>query len=314
MTAKHTIFGIALAAMSTAASAFTPEFPLPAQISASETSDHTSFALITTPWRDGEMSSIDLQGAVAKQAWKLPASELTSLQLLDPLRQQLMDTGFEITFECETDGCGGFDFRFSADVFSEPDMHVNLSDFRFLSAQQITATGASNAVTIFVSRTDSTGFVQINQLGEAAKTVTTTPAGSVTQPIPTPLVSSELGQALEGHGHAVLEGLTFQSGGAGLAESGMSALAALAQYLNDNPDRQVTLVGHTDAVGGLPGNTSLSKRRAQSVREHLISKFNVSSSQVSAEGAGYLAPRASNLTTAGREANRRVEVILMSTQ
>ena len=74
------------------------------------------------------------------------------------------------------------------------------------------------------------------------------------------------------------------------------------------------LVGHTDAVGGLAANVSLSKRRAESVRAVLISRHGIPAAQVSADGVGPLAPRASNLDAAGQAQNRRVEVFVTSTQ
>jgi len=290
--------------------AFTPEFPLPAQLNASDVSELTNFDLITGAWSDGALPTVALQGAVTKQAWRLPTSELTSLQLLNPLRNQLSEAGYDLVFECETNDCGGFDFRFSADVFLEPKMHVNLNDFRFLSARRTSDTGASQAITVLISRTSGTGYVQINQLGASTAVVVETVPAPTTEPV----ISSDLDQKLETQGHVVLEGLTFQSGGAALAQSGMSDLEALAQYLKQNPTRLVTLVGHTDAVGSLAPNIALSKQRAQSVREHLINQLGVNSAQVAAEGVGYLSPRASNLTPEGREANRRVEVTLTSVE
>jgi outer membrane protein OmpA-like peptidoglycan-associated protein len=74
------------------------------------------------------------------------------------------------------------------------------------------------------------------------------------------------------------------------------------------------LVGHTDSVGGLSGNIALSKRRAQSVRQRLIDTHGVDPSRLDAEGMGYLSPAASHLTPEGREANRRVEVIVLPAQ
>lgn len=296
-----------------AAFAFTPAFPLPAQPNASEVSDLSSFGLISGAWDGDKLPAVQLEGQVSKQSWRIPTSELTSLQLLSPLRDQLTEQGYDLVFECDTEACGGFDFRFAADVFNEPGMHVNLGDYRFLSARRTAENGGSQALNIMISRTPETGFVQINQLGSAADTPTTTEA--VITPVPvTPVVSSDLGQALETRGHAVLEGVTFRSGGTTLAESGMSSLAAVAEYLQQNPSRRVTLVGHTDAVGGLAGNVDLSKRRAQAVMQHLIAELGVRADQITADGVGYLAPRASNLTDAGREANRRVEVTLTSTE
>ncbi|MGB0966819.1 MAG: OmpA family protein, partial [Halocynthiibacter sp.] len=140
--------------------AFTPKFPLPAQLSASETSDLSSFNLVTGAWVDGGIPAIALEGGVSKQAWRLPSSELTSLQILDPLRRQLENEEFSLVYECETDACGGFDFRFAADVFPEPGMHIDLNDFRFLSARRTSDAGTSEALTIMISRTNDTGFVQ----------------------------------------------------------------------------------------------------------------------------------------------------------
>jgi outer membrane protein OmpA-like peptidoglycan-associated protein len=64
----------------------------------------------------------------------------------------------------------------------------------------------------------------------------------------------------------------------------------------------------------LNGNIALSKKRAEAVLETLVSDFNVPRAQMDAQGMGYLSPIASNLTAQGREANRRVEVIVTSTQ
>jgi OOP family OmpA-OmpF porin len=59
----------------------------------------------------------------------------------------------------------------------------------------------------------------------------------------------------------------------------------------------------------------LSKLRAEAVRQVLLARFDVAGAQVVAEGAGPLAPRASNATEDGRRKNRRVEaVITTSTQ
>ncbi len=48
------------------------------------------------------------------------------------------------------------------------------------------------------------------------------------------------------------------------------------------------------------------------MRAYLIEALGADPAQIDAEGIGYLAPRASNSTTAGREANRRVEVVLIA--
>jgi OOP family OmpA-OmpF porin len=89
------------------------------------------------------------------------------------------------------------------------------------------------------------------------------------------------------------------------------SLVALAAFLAENPARRVVLVGHTDAEGGRDSNIALSEARAEAVRRHLIDVLGVNPAQLDAAGIGYLAPRATNETAGGREANRRVEVVLL---
>jgi OOP family OmpA-OmpF porin len=115
-------------------------------------------------------------------------------------------------------------------------------------------------------------------------------------------------------GAVVLEGLDFGTGAADLTDGSYASLAALAEWLKANPDKTVALVGHTDASGGLDGNIVISKRRAASVRTRLMQAYGIPSAQIEAQGVGYLAPIASNLTEEGRQKNRRVEAILTSTQ
>ena len=70
------------------------------------------------------------------------------------------------------------------------------------------------------------------------------------------------------------------------------------------------LVGHTDMTGALDANIALSRRRAEAVRERLLRDHGLNRDRIDAQGAGWLAPRASNATKAGRAANRRVEVVV----
>ena len=109
----------------------------------------------------------------------------------------------------------------------------------------------------------------------------------------------------------MLDGLDFATGSAELAPGGDAALLALAAYLTSHPARRVALVGHTDAQGPLDANIALSKRRAQAVADRLVAAHGVSRAQLRAEGMGWLAPLATNLTPEGREANRRVEAVVL---
>ena len=75
---------------------------------------------------------------------------------------------------------------------------------------------------------------------------------------------------------------------------------------------RIALVGHTDNIGGLDGNIALSVSRAQAVRERLITQYAISPDRLEARGMGYLSPHTTNTTEAGREANRRVEAVVLA--
>ena len=104
----------------------------------------------------------------------------------------------------------------------------------------------------------------------------------------------------------------FDTGSDALDPGRYESLARLAAFLGEHPAMVVALVGHTDSIGGLEQNISLSKRRAESVKARLTGTYGIAPERVQAEGMGYLAPVASNLTPEGREANRRVEAVLLS--
>ena len=140
-------------------------------------------------------------------------------------------------------------------------------------------------------------------------------SSSLSRPALTPstIEQGSLAEALESVGRFVMTDLAFQTGSASLGDDDYPSLTALAAYLAERPGRTVALVGHTDSEGSLAGNIALSKRRAGSVLERLVSDYGVARDQLEAEGMGYLAPIANNLTEAGRDQNRRVEVIVTST-
>jgi outer membrane protein OmpA-like peptidoglycan-associated protein len=89
-------------------------------------------------------------------------------------------------------------------------------------------------------------------------------------------------------------------------------LAKVAEVLTRYGDNHVTIVGHTDSTGSEVYNQSLSQRRAAAVLAELR-RLGVPPSRLQALGQGESEPRASNATPAGREQNRRVEILLQTT-
>ena len=86
-------------------------------------------------------------------------------------------------------------------------------------------------------------------------------------------------------------------------------LKEAADFINKYPANQILVAGHTDSKGTDAYNKKLSQRRADNVRKYLVNKFGISANKLVARGYGESQPIASNETDAGRQQNRRVEVI-----
>lgn len=109
----------------------------------------------------------------------------------------------------------------------------------------------------------------------------------------------------------VLRGVAFASNSSQLSSASYKVLNENAAMLLANPTVRAEVVGHTDSQGDDAYNQWLSLRRAEAVRNYLVSR-GVASSNLSARGAGETSPVADNATAAGRALNRRVELKILS--
>ena len=264
-----------------------------------------SVRLPTKPW-SGSPNPL-IEGQIDRQAARIPQPELTTLQLIQPLREQLLDAGYSEVFSCADASCGGFDFRFQLDLLPAPDMFVDLGDYRYLLMQK--PGDAPHTVSILASRSQTDGYVHITQVTDAEfPDQTETPLPQIIDTLdPAGVI-----ETLIATGHAVLPDLEFTTGSADLGLGPYPSLQALSLWLETNPTARIVLVGHTDSVGALEANTNLSRRRALSVGARMTSEYGADALQIVASGAVFLSPVASNLTEDGRAAYRRFEVVLLS--
>ena len=113
-------------------------------------------------------------------------------------------------------------------------------------------------------------------------------------------------------------GMVITLSGSVLFESAKSALLPAAQLklnevadalIKEDPLSKIVVEGHTDSQGGVPYNQDLSQRRAQSVRDYLVSR-GIASDRVSSQGFGSSRSVADNKSPEGRADNRRVEIVV----
>jgi len=103
--------------------------------------------------------------------------------------------------------------------------------------------------------------------------------------------------------------LLFALDSSELSQRATARLAKVAPVLRSNPDAPVLVAGYTDATGTPDYNQQLSRKRAEAVRDYLVSQ-GIAAERIEIAGYGDERPVASNDTLAGRRSNRRVEIEL----
>ena len=107
-----------------------------------------------------------------------------------------------------------------------------------------------------------------------------------------------------------LSDILFDVGKSSLKAGAQASIERIAVVLRQYPQHQILVEGHTDATGSDEFNLQLSRDRANSVRTSLVAG-GVDASKISAEGFGESRPVASNDNAAGRQQNRRVEIVIV---
>ena len=160
-----------------AAAQVVPSPPEGAVQTVQSVSDFDSYALPVGPFRLDAPAVRDVDGAVARSAWRLDDPKATVAGVMQGYRERLQALGFEPVFECAGEACGGFDFRFGAEILPPPEMLVDVRDFAQLSAARAEPEGY---VSVLVSRVLESIYVQTVSVaaapGPAAQAAPETPA------------------------------------------------------------------------------------------------------------------------------------------
>jgi outer membrane protein OmpA-like peptidoglycan-associated protein len=117
-----------------------------------------------------------------------------------------------------------------------------------------------------------------------------------------------LQSGLKEAGHVEVPGILFEFGKSEIKPESEAALVEVVRLLQANPALRVWVVGHTDNVGSVESNMTLSGARAAAVVKALVQK-GIDPKRLAPHGAGPYAPVASNATEDGRARNRRVELV-----
>lgn len=119
----------------------------------------------------------------------------------------------------------------------------------------------------------------------------------------------DLRRKLLSEGKISTNGILFDSGSANIKPQSLGIVLQVSQVLLQDENMKLTIVGHTDADGNSDANMTLSKQRAESVKNALVNLYNISPDRLQTDGKGASTPVADNTTPDGKAQNRRVEFI-----
>jgi outer membrane protein OmpA-like peptidoglycan-associated protein len=239
-----------------------------------------------------------LEGKITRISYAVPAGR-SILEVYRNYESALRKAGFAILYTCvNNEGCGN----------GTPTLHgaSGAEDWgwgagqRYLSAKQSRAEGD-----VYVS-------LHIGQWSNLESGSAIALFVVEVKPMEQGLVTADaaaLASDITQTGHSAVYGIYFDTGKADVKPESEDALKEIAKLLQQDSGLKLLVVGHTDNVGTLASNMDLSKRRADAVVRVLTTTHGVAASRLTAQGAGPLAPVASNKAEEGRAKNRRVELV-----
>ncbi|MFS4469670.1 DUF5723 family protein [Maribacter sp. 2210JD10-5] len=123
---------------------------------------------------------------------------------------------------------------------------------------------------------------------------------------PEPEVTEEVQKSLNEYARTIL----FNSGKSSIKDESTAVLVDILKILNEYPNANFVIEGHTDSIGSVQTNQRLSESRAKAVMDFLV-KSGIAANRLSAIGYGESKPIATNMYKDGRQKNRRVEINLV---
>ena len=256
---------------------------------------------------------IDTQGRVTRTLYVLRGTKRTYSEIYQNYLDALKGEAFEILAQGRSDNRRGNDFgstNWTGVYLAEnpPGKPGEITTMTSGTSSQ----GGAGAIVARKERAAGTAYVVINVEQHSADYVGTLIDIVEVAAVESGLVAvnaEAIGRDLTEKGRVVLDGIQFEFDKARLKAESKTALEAIAQYLKANPTKGFFVVGHTDGVGRFGYNQQLSADRAKAVVEALTTNYGVAAGRLEAHGVGPLVPVFSNGSDAGRDRNRRVELV-----
>lgn len=263
--------------------------------------------------RDSFEKKLSLEGKYTRIAYNYP-KERSGVEVMRNYQAAIDKAGLKTLFACAKENCGedfgsywlgdkqvGGHFIQDSSAYWEPFNHGRKAE-RYLLAKGSTADGTEVHVAVYVVEPvdGKNGGVYLQVVeGKPMET------GKVSAN----LNAADMAKGIAAEGKVAVYGVYFDTGKAEVKPESKPALAEMAKLLQQNPALKVYIVGHTDNQGAVATNVELSQKRADAVVKALTGDYKVDGKRLAAKGVASYAPVASNDAEAGREKNRRVELV-----
>ncbi|HEX8405185.1 MAG TPA: DUF4892 domain-containing protein [Duganella sp.] len=257
-------------------------------------------------------NKLPVEGKITRIAYVYP-KERSSLEVMRNYQDALAKAGVKVLFACAKETCGsdfgeyvldsrlGDNFIQGGENNSSP-FNYGRNDSRYLLAKGARPDGSLVHVAVY-----AVAPVQDKLGGVYLEIVEAKPmeGGKVSAS----LNAADMAKGIAAEGKVAVYGVHFDTDKADVKAESKAALGEMAKLLRQEPKLKVYVVGHTDNQGVLAHNVELSQKRAESVVRALAADYKIDAKRLSAKGVASYSPVASNDADAGREKNRRVELV-----
>lgn len=253
--------------------------------------------------------STRIEGEVTRLTYKVPAGR-SPLEVVRNYENELEAAGYEVLFAGGKDELGKYGYFAEAADYetlvlgSEParPFQGNEENQRFLAARLSRPEGDVHVVLYAVALQASPLLNALKQRGlEQDQTVIQTDI-IVTKPMESKMVTvkaEEMAKKLSDTGSIALYGIYFDFNKADIKPESEPTLEQIAMLLKDQPTLKLLVVGHTDNVGTFSFNLDLSQRRANSVVNALVTRYEIGKNRLTPFGVSFANPVPSNKTDVG---------------
>jgi OmpA-OmpF porin, OOP family len=264
---------------------------------ATATKEFDEYALPTGPYRNKKFTKTErLEGRVTRVEYLNPPNRST-LEVYRSYQQALAKAGFQTLFACTAAECGDSGINDRAPEVGYWCIGIEIqcpTPMRYIAAKLSRPTGDVYAAIKVLNDNTYLGVVEVKAMEPNLVKVKS---------------DVEMKSDITTVGHSPVYGVYFDTGKAEVKPNSDPTLSEIAKLMKANPSMKLHVVGHTDNVGTLPANMTLSKQRADAVVAALVTKYQIVAARLDAAGVGSLAPVATNRTEDGRAKNRRVELV-----